>query len=226
MTDNDTPSKEDLEKQKLGLEIAQLEKPWYRKPEWWPPIATIVVIVGGLLGGFLSKENLIQQISNLKKSKDSLEITNGKLGKRNSSSLQTVDSLNYEIKIISLQRKSDSTAKEKLGGTLTDKEKLYSNLLTKYSLLKDDYSKLNFNDSLLQSDLINKSADNKNLLEINKDYKNKIFTLRDAITDFVNTYGSYENNVINGKPRIPEMEVLRPKIIFLRNVLKYNYINH
>jgi hypothetical protein len=102
------PSKEDLEKQKLQLEIKHLNKIWVRKPEWWPPIATIVVIVGGLLAGFFSKENLIQKISNLNKSEDSLIIKNDSLIKTKDSLTRQNLSLIRGNKIISHQNDSIS----------------------------------------------------------------------------------------------------------------------
>jgi hypothetical protein len=39
------PSKEDLEKRKLRLEFNQLNKSWFRKPEWYPPLAAIIAIL-------------------------------------------------------------------------------------------------------------------------------------------------------------------------------------
>lgn len=132
-------TKEDLEKVKLQIEINLLKRRWFRKPEWWPPIAAIVVIIGGLLAGFLSKENLIQQISKLNVIKDSLLSNN----KRGYDSLQTISFYYQKLKSDSAELTRDTAILHERLFVLSEALRVKDNNLSKNKFLEETINKYN-----------------------------------------------------------------------------------
>lgn len=73
-----TPSKDQLERQKLALEIRELQRKWWQRPVYLsallPMVLAALTVLAGILSGYFDRERakLNSDISALKKEKDAL----------------------------------------------------------------------------------------------------------------------------------------------------------
>lgn len=78
MTTPPTPSKDELERQKLTLEILELQRKWWQRPVYLsvllPMVLAILTVLAGILSGYFNRERrqLARDIEILKEEKSAL----------------------------------------------------------------------------------------------------------------------------------------------------------
>jgi hypothetical protein len=226
--------RQELELQKLGLdrekaelEVRDLKRPWYRKPQYvlaaLPTTLALVGIIAGIYTGYFR-----EKIGNLEEQKKELALSNEKSQANLKELDNTVNQLNKETKIATEDLKQITNEKDTLLTAQRDLARQVASLNTDRSLsqnhlqrIKDEYTKiaerskeLTLKIGLLENDL--STADMKSLAEFwlgtNQKEDADLEENDDARTQIVNLFSQrptkqkeyvsfFENTYLN--PKVP-----------------------